>query len=188
MNFTPLAIDGAWQIDAPVHLDDRGYFREWAKEPDFVAAGVAMEIRQANMSRSCRNTVRGLHYSLAPQGQIKIVTCVEGTLDEVLVDVRVGSPTFGRVATVSLAADLGLSVFVPSGVAHGICVTSEWASLVYLLSSPYDPSRELEIDVWDEQIGVKWNLSGTALLSAKDAAAPSLLERQKADELPLFGF
>ena len=130
------AVDGLIVMDSPVWADDRGFFREWFRLADLNGAGFTA--RQANLSRSVRGVVRGLHYSLAPEGQAKVVTCVDGTLEDVIVDVRVGSPTFGAVEVVTLAGELGRSVLLPAGVAHGFCVTSEVATLAYLLSSPYN--------------------------------------------------
>ena len=105
-------------------------FASGSSRGDFDAAGLDFATEQANLSMSSRNVVRGLHYSLAPRGQAKVVTCVLGELDDVIVDVRVGSPTFGAVEIVHLAADQGRSVVLPAGVAHGFCVTSEHAALV----------------------------------------------------------
>lgn len=186
VNLRELGIAGLFVAESRVFGDDRGYFREWFKLADFELAGVHFSAEQSNLSMSSRNVVRGLHYSMSPRGQAKVVTCVYGTLDDVIVDVRVGSPTFGRVVTVSLAADEGTSVVLPAGVAHGFCVTSETAALSYLLSSPYDAPNELEIHPLDPDINVPWNLSGEANLSEKDAAAPSLAQRQGAGELPTF--
>jgi dTDP-4-dehydrorhamnose 3,5-epimerase len=159
-------------------------FAKWFKAEDvselnFVPA-------QANLSRSVRDVVRGLHYSLAPEGQAKVVTCVEGEIDDVIVDVRVGSPTFGQFEFVNLTVDSGRSVYLPAGVAHGFSVLSEHAALSYLLSSPYRPALELEIHPLDPAVALPWRLGGEALLSAKDAAAPTLAERVAAGELPFF--
>jgi dTDP-4-dehydrorhamnose 3,5-epimerase len=186
MNLVELSIPGLFVLESPVHGDDRGFFREWFKLGDFESAGVSFDARQANLSMSSRDVVRGLHYSMAPEGQAKVVTCVFGELDDVIVDVRVGSPSFARVEVVRLAANLGRSVLLPAGVAHGFCVTSEQASLSYLLSSPFNAPLELEIDPFDEQINVPWRLHGEAIVSTKDAAAPSLAARLAANELPLF--
>ena len=95
MNLVPRAIPGLYVLESPVFGDERGFFREWFKAPDAEAAGVDFTVRQANLSLSARDVVRGLHYSLAPEGQAKVVTCAAGSLDDVIVDVRVGSPTFG---------------------------------------------------------------------------------------------
>jgi dTDP-4-dehydrorhamnose 3,5-epimerase len=181
-----LAIPELSVLESPVWGDDRGFFREWFKLGDFEAAGVDFHARQANLSVSKRNTVRGLHYSLAPEGQAKVVTCVYGELDDVIVDVREDSPTFGRVEIVHLAAGDGRGVFLPAGVAHGFCVTSDEAALAYLLSSPYDPSAEFEINPFDDELAVAWTIVGEAIVSEKDAAAPSLRVRQDAGQLPRF--
>jgi len=186
VNVVELPIEGAWLLESPVWGDERGFFREWFKLPDFVTHGVDFHARQANLSQSVRNVVRGLHYSMAPEGQAKVVTCVHGTLDDVIVDVRVGSPTFARVEVVSLAGDAGRSVYLPEGVAHGFCVTSEVGVLSYLLSSPFNAPHELEIDPFDAELRVPWTITGEPIVSAKDAAAPSLAARREADQLPLY--
>jgi dTDP-4-dehydrorhamnose 3,5-epimerase len=186
VNLRELEIVGLYVAESRVFGDERGFFREWFKSSDFESVGLSFVTEQSNLSMSTRNVVRGLHYSLAPRGQAKVVTCVYGTLDDVIVDVRVGSPTFGVVVTVPLGADVGTTVVLPAGVAHGFCVTSKTAALSYLLSSPYDAPHELEIDPLDPAIAVPWSLSGDAILSEKDAAAPSLAQREAAGELPVF--
>lgn len=187
MSATELSISGTYVVESMVRADDRGFFREWFSLADLLSAGLSFHPEQANFSVSKQNVVRGLHYSLAPRGQSKLVTCVLGEFDDVIVDIRVGSPTFGAVEIVSLAADLGRSVLLPVGVAHGFCVTSESAAICYLLSSPFNAPMELEIDPFDKEINVAWKLSGGPVLSEKDAHAPSLQERQAAGELPRFG-
>jgi len=186
VKLTELSIPGLFVLDSPVHGDDRGFFREWFKSGDFEAAGVAFEAQQANLSLSGRDVVRGLHYSVAPEGQSKVVTCVLGELDDVIVDIRVGSPTYGKVEVVHLSANEGRSVLVPRDVAHGYCATSYQAALAYLISSPFNASMEFEINPFDPDIAVPWPLRGEPILSAKDAGAPSLVERRDAKELPNF--
>jgi dTDP-4-dehydrorhamnose 3,5-epimerase len=178
----PLAIEGLCEIESPVWGDDRGFFREWFKSTDLAA--LSFHTQQANLSRSTRNVVRGLHYSVAPVGQAKVVTCASGELADVIVDVRIGSPTFGVHEVVHLRGGDGRSLFLPAGVAHGFCATSDEAVLVYLLSSPYDPAHELEIHPFDATLSIQWPLSGDPVLSAKDAAAPSLAQRMSMGELP----
>jgi dTDP-4-dehydrorhamnose 3,5-epimerase len=186
VNLHELSIPGVVVATSPVWSDDRGYFREWFKSSDFADAGVDFRTEQSNLSMSIRNVVRGLHYSLAPEGQAKVVTCVFGELDDVIVDIRVGSPAFGRVEVVHLAADLGHTVFLPKGVAHGFCVTSEVAALSYLLSSPFNAAMELEIDPFDDELKVPWTIDGEPVVSEKDATAPSLADRRAAGQLPHF--
>ncbi len=187
MSATALDVEGAYVLASPVWPDERGFFREWFTRSALEELGVDLTVAQANLSMSVRDVVRGLHYSVAPEGQAKLVTCAYGTLVDVLVDVREGSPSFGAVATVELAADADRAVYLPAGVAHGFCVTSEVAALCYLLSSPYNAPMELEIDPFDPAIAVRWPLSGPAKVSDKDRDAPSLAARRAAGELPRYG-
>jgi dTDP-4-dehydrorhamnose 3,5-epimerase len=186
VNVKELTIPSLYLLESPVWGDDRGFFREWFKAGDFEEAGVSFQARQANLSMSKRNVVRGLHYSLADVGQAKVVTCAYGELDDVIVDIRVGSPTFGKVEIVHLSGDTDRSVLLPVGVAHGFCVTSDLAALTYLLSSPFNVAAELEINPFDDVLDVAWTVSGEPIVSEKDRGAPSLNERQLANELPLF--
>ncbi|HEY5111341.1 MAG TPA: dTDP-4-dehydrorhamnose 3,5-epimerase family protein [Acidimicrobiales bacterium] len=186
VKLTELSIPGLFLLESPVWSDTRGFFREWYKRGDFEESVVNFPIQQGSFSTSRRGVIRGLHYSIAPEGQAKLVTCVFGELDDVIVDIRVGSPTFGQVEVIHLAANEERSVLVPVGVAHGICVTSELAVLTYLLSSPFNAPMELEIDPFDPAINVPWTLSGEPLISEKDAAAPTLDERRRANELPIY--
>ena len=181
-----LSIPGLFVLESPVWSDDRGSFREWFKDEDFQAAGVTFHARQSNLSISKKNVVRGLHYSMAPEGQAKVVTCAHGELDDVIVDIRVGSPTFGQHEVVHLAAGEERSVYVPVGVAHGFCVTSETGALTYLLSSPFNAPFELEINPFDAELNVGWTIDGEVIVSPKDAGAPTFRERLDAKELPLF--
>jgi dTDP-4-dehydrorhamnose 3,5-epimerase len=186
MKVTQLSIVDVYLLESPVWGDSRGYFREWFKRSDLDEAGIDFPIQQANLSMSKRDVVRGLHYSLAPEGQAKLVTCAYGELDDVIVDIRVGSPTYGQVEVVHLAAEDERTVFLPGGVAHGFCVTSELGALTYLLSSPFNPSMEIEINPFDESLSVPWPLSGEAIVSEKDAQAPSLDQRRAAGQLPTY--
>lgn len=186
MKLTELSMPGLFLLESPVWSDARGFFREWYKRGDFKECDVDFPIQQGSLSTSKRGVIRGLHYSLAPEGQAKLVTCVFGELDDVIVDIRVGSPTFGQVEVIHLAANEERSVLVPVGAAHGICVTSELAVLTYLLSSPFNAPMELEINPFDPAINVPWALAGESVVSEKDAAAPTLEQRHAANELPLY--
>jgi dTDP-4-dehydrorhamnose 3,5-epimerase len=188
VKLSEFSIPGLFLLESPVWGDERGFFREWFKQSDFEASGLDFRTQQANLSMSSRNVVRGLHYSVAPEGQAKVVTCVFGDLDDVIVDVRVGSPSFGRVEVVHLAANDVRSLLLPAGVAHGFCVTSEHAALSYMLSSPFNSLMELEINPFDTHIAVPWTFHGEAIVSPKDRAAPSLGERAAANELPIFDY
>ncbi len=181
-----LSIPGLFVLESPVHGDERGFFREWYKQEDFERANVDFHVEQANLSLSSRNVIRGLHYSRASQGQAKVVTCVLGELDDVIVDIRTGSPTFGQYEIVHLVAGEGRSVLVPRDVAHGYCATTDHAALSYLISSPFNASKEFEIHPLDPDLQIPWPITGEPVLSPKDAAAPSLASRLAAKELPVF--
>ena len=186
VKLTALSIPGAFVLESPVWSDDRGYFREWFKRSDFDESGISFPIQQANLSMSKRGVVRGLHYSIAPEGQAKLVACAYGELDDVIVDVRVSSPTYGLVEVIHLSAEEERSVFVPAGTAHGFCVTSHLGALTYLLSSPFNPEMEFEINPFDTVLQVPWPLSGEAVVSPKDAEAPSMMQRLWAGQLPRY--
>lgn len=186
MKVVELSLPGVYLLESPVWGDDRGFFREWFQSRDLASAGLHFNAEQANLSTSARNVVRGLHYSLAPQGQAKVVTCVFGELDDVIVDIRVGSSTFGSYELVHLGADEGRSVLLPAGVAHGFCVSSESGVICYLLSSSFNAALEFEINPFDEEINVVWPLSGEPIVSEKDSNAPTLAQRRAAGELPRF--
>ena len=120
MKLTSLGIDGAWVAESPVWSDERGFFREWFKSEDVLAAtGINFSIQQANISQSQRRVIRGIHYSLAPEGQAKWVTCVNGRIRDVIVDIRPGSPTFGKSVFVELNGLDGLAVLIGPGLGHG---------------------------------------------------------------------
>jgi dTDP-4-dehydrorhamnose 3,5-epimerase len=184
VTLTALSIAGAYIVESKVWGDDRGFFREWFKQSELDEIGVGFPIQQANLSMSRRDVIRGLHYSIAPEGQAKIVTCAYGELVDVIVDLRVGSPTFGVVETVHLAANEERSLLLPLGAAHGFCVTSELAALTYLLSSPFNAALELEINPFDEALAIEWPITGEPIVSEKDAKAPTLADRLRDGQLP----
>ena len=113
MNLTPLGIEGAWLAESPVWSDGRGFFREWFKSADVKSAtGRNFGIEQANISLSSRGTLRGIHYSIAPRGQAKWITCVSGSIKDVIVDIRPESKSFGKWIEVDLTGDSGKAVFI----------------------------------------------------------------------------
>jgi dTDP-4-dehydrorhamnose 3,5-epimerase len=186
MELIPLSIEGLFVLEAPVWPDDRGFFREWFSAEALQVVGAGYEITQANFSHSEQNVIRGLHYSIAPEGQAKIVNCVYGNVLDVVVDIREGSPTYGVVELIPLSGDKGAVTVLPTGVAHGFSVQSQSAGVAYLLSSPYSPTFELGIKPLDPEIGVEWALLGEAILSEKDRGAPTLAQRAAAGQLPAY--
>ncbi|CAB4334874.1 MAG: dTDP-4-dehydrorhamnose 3,5-epimerase [Actinobacteria bacterium] len=185
MKLTPLGIEGAWLAESPIWSDERGFFREWFKAEDVLAAtGIDFAIQQANISQSQRGVIRGIHYSIAPQGQAKWITCVSGSIRDVIVDIRPSSPTFGKSVLVDLEALDGKAVLIGAGLGHGFASIAPSSTIAYLLSSPYSPSEEFEINPLDSELGIDWGVDLFEVsLSEKDKAAPSLAVRVKEGKL-----
>lgn len=186
MQIEPLNIEGAWVITPRIHGDDRGAFLEWFKEPAFAeAVGSPLHLAQANCSVSARGVVRGIHYADVPPGQAKYVTCVRGAVLDVIVDIRVGSPTFGKWASVTLDDKSRKAVYLQEGLGHGFASHEDGSTVVYLCSTEYNPAAEHEIHPLDPALGIDWGLgSQETELSGKDAAAPSLAEAAELGLLP----
>jgi dTDP-4-dehydrorhamnose 3,5-epimerase len=170
----PLAIEGAYEVTPVLHGDPRGLFAEWYRF-DLLAAEVGhpLELAQANLSVSARGVVRGIHYADVPPGQAKYVTCPRGAVLDVIVDLRVGSPTFGRWDSVRLDDVDRRAVYIAEGLGHGFCALTDDATLTYLCSTTYNPQRERAVHPLDPDLGIDWPES-EPVLSARDAAAPSL--------------
>ena len=186
MELTPLGIEGAWLAESPVWSDERGFFREWFKSEDIEkVTGKSFGIEQANISVSSKGTLRGIHYSVAPRGQAKWVTCVAGSIKDVIVDIRPASKTFGNWVAVDLSGNLGKAVFIGEGLGHGFIALEDNTAVAYLVSTPFSPSHEFEIDPLDEEIGINWGLNlGDLKISEKDKSAPSLSARLADGKLP----
>jgi dTDP-4-dehydrorhamnose 3,5-epimerase len=186
MNLKPLGIEGAWLAKSPVWADERGSFREWFKSEDIMAAtGIDFSIAQANLSESKRGVARGIHYSLAPMGQAKWVTCVTGAIKDAIVDIRTSSPTFGKYVTVDLVGGDGQAVLIGIGLGHGFVSLVDRTTVAYLVTSPFSPNEEFEINPLDSAIGIDWGLpAAELLLSSKDANAPGLIARRTEGKLP----
>ncbi len=186
MELTPIGIDGAWLAESPVWSDDRGFFREWFKSEDVKAAtGQDFGIEQANISLSSAGTLRGIHYSIAPRGQAKWITCVAGSIQDVIVDIRPDSKTFGQWIVVELKGDSGKAVLISEGLGHGFLALEDNTAVAYLVSTPFSPTDEYEINPLDEKIGIKWGMDFSSLkISGKDKIAPTLAERLAEGKLP----
>ena len=178
----PLRIPGAFEVTPTQHGDDRGVFLEWFSLPTFTAqAGHALTLAQANLSVSKAGTVRGIHYADVPPGQAKYVTCAAGAVRDVVVDLRVGSPTFGQWDVVLLDAVDRRAVYLSEGLGHGFCALEDGSTVAYLCSTVYNPTGEHGVDPLDPELGIDWGLdAGLLLLSPKDLEAPSLAEARPA--------
>lgn len=166
MKVFPTDLEGVLVIEPQVHRDDRGFFAETFHAPRYAAAGVTATFIQDNHSRSVRGTLRGLHAQLE-RPQAKLLRVLRGAIFDVVVDVRVGSPTFKRWISVELSDENFRQIFVPIGFAHGFCVLSDVAEVEYKCSDVYQAGDELGLAWNDPEIGVKWPVD-EPLLSPKD--------------------
>lgn len=171
MQITDLSLAGVKLIRPRVFRDDRGFFIETYSEPRYAQAGIDMTFVQDNHSRSGRGTLRGLHYQSSP-GQAKLVRAATGRIWDVVVDIRPASPTFGKWEGVELNSDDHAQLLVPIGFAHGFCVLSEFADVIYKVSSPYNPSTECSVRYDDPDIAVDWPVK-QPVLSERDLKAES---------------
>jgi dTDP-4-dehydrorhamnose 3,5-epimerase len=183
-----LGIEGAWVFTPQAHHDDRGSFAEAFRGAEFAAdLGYRLEVAQVNCSVSRRGVIRGIHYSDVPPGQAKYVTCAAGAVLDVVVDLRVGSPSFGKWEAVRLDDATRTAVFLSEGLGHAFMALSGQATVLYMCSTPYAPGREHGVDPLDPALGIAWpldELDGPPVLSQKDEAAPSLEEALRAGQLP----
>lgn len=185
MQIRELAIKGAWIAHSPTHTDNRGFFREWFKEEEVeIATGRSFTVHQANISTSNKGVLRGIHYSLANKGQGKWITCISGSIWDVVVDIRPSSPTFKEWIGIELNALSGSSLFISEGLGHGFISLEDNSTVAYLLTSKYSPTEEFEIHPLDPELGIIWPLKNPSL-SIKDAVAPTLMQQLSAGRLLL---
>ena len=182
MKVTRTALPGVLVIEPEVYSDARGFFLESYHARRYHQQGLPLEFVQDNHSLSRHGTLRGLHAQVR-RAQAKLVRVIEGEVFDVAVDIRLGSPTFGRWAGVCLSAVNRRQLFIPEGFAHGFATTSPSAQVEYKCSRYYDPDDQLAIRWDDPEIGIEWPIR-QPLLSAKDRDAPRL--RQLRDRLPHF--
>lgn len=184
MKLRPLSIEGAWEITPRQHGDPRGVFLEWYRFDRLAEeVGHPLRLAQANMSVSARGVVRGIHFAATPPGQAKYVTCVRGAVLDVVVDLRAGSPTYGRWEGVRLDDADRRAVYLSEGLGHGFCALTDDATLCYLCSETYNPAAEHCVHPLDPELAVDWPVD-TPQLSARDQDAPSLADARSRGLLP----
>ena len=187
MRVRELDIPGAWEITPTIHGDSRGLFFEWLTDRGFTSfAGHRLDVRQANCSVSAAGVLRGLHFAQLPPSQAKYVTCVSGSVFDIVVDIRLGSPTFGRWDSIVLDDSERRTVYISEGLAHGFLALQDNSTVMYLCSAEYSPQREHTICATDPALAIDWPLVDAAApsLSDRDAAAPSLDEVRQSGLLP----
>ena len=174
MRVLPTSLDGVLLLEPAVHGDDRGFFVETFRANVWGELGIDVEFVQDNHSRSRRGTLRGMHFQTDP-GQAKLVRCARGQILDVVVDLRRDSDTFGRWDGHELDDANLRQLWVPVGFAHGFCVLSEEADVVYKCSSYYDPATEAGIAYDDPDVGIAWP-DLELLVSERDRSAPRLAD------------
>jgi dTDP-4-dehydrorhamnose 3,5-epimerase len=175
--FKQLEIPGLVLVEPKRIGDGRGFFMELYKSSEFEGSGLPTAFVQDNLSHSTRGVLRGLHYQLHPHAQGKLVMALSGRIFDVAADIRHGSPTYGRWLGLELTSENGLMFYVPPGFAHGFCVLSDEATLLYKVTDEYAPECERGI-IWnDPQIAVEWPIA-EPLLSPTDVTLPPLHEAE----------
>jgi dTDP-4-dehydrorhamnose 3,5-epimerase len=187
MDIRALSIEGAFEITPRQFPDDRGVFLE-SFRGDRLAANIGhrLDIIQTNVSVSSRGTVRGVHFADVPPSQAKYVTAVSGSFIDFVIDIRVGSPTFGQWDSVLLDTVDRRALYLAEGLGHAICCLADDSSVMYLCSATYDPDREHGINPLDPALGLAVPQDVTPVLSAKDAAAPTLNQAAEQGLLPRY--
>ena len=175
--FTKLEIPAVVAIQPSVATDKRGYFLESYKESEFARGGITTRFVQENTSFSAKGVIRGLHYQLNPHAQAKLVGVASGDILDVAVDVRVGSPTYGRWVGHRLSSENHTMLFVPVGFAHGFCVLSESAFVCYRVSREYAPGSERGVRWSDSTLAIEWPVRNP-IVSEKDSSLPILREAE----------
>ena len=188
MQIRELSIPDAYEITPIVRGDDRGVFLEWYRHDRLEeAVGHSLTLRQGNTSVSKRGVVRGIHFAELPPGQAKYVTCPSGAVLDFAIDVRLGSPTFGQWDTVLLDDVDRRAIYLAEGLGHAFVALTENATVSYLVTDTYNPTREHAVNPLDEQIALQFPAeAGEPLLSPKDLEAPSLAEAERQGLLPRF--
>lgn len=183
----PLRVRDAYVVTPTQHADGRGVFLEWYSVNRFAdVLGHPLRLAQANCSVSARGTVRGIHFADVPPGQAKYVTCLTGQVLDVVVDLRVGSPTFGHCDSVVLDDVDRRAVYLAEGLGHGFCALTDNATVAYLCSETYNPGREHAVNPLDPALQLPWPPGIEPQLSAKDADAPTLAEAERVGLLPAY--
>ncbi|MDP9797477.1 dTDP-4-dehydrorhamnose 3,5-epimerase [Catenuloplanes nepalensis] len=184
MKIRPLSIEGAYEVTPVVHGDARGSFTEWLRFDKLAEVlGRPVTMTQGNISVSAAGVVRGIHYADVPPGQAKYVTCARGSVLDVVVDLRMGSPTFGAWEGVVLDDRTRRAVYLSEGLGHGFCALTDDATMTYLVSTAYNPSAEHGVHPMDPDLAIDWPAS-SPVLSGKDTNAPSFAEARAAGLLP----
>ena len=186
MKAKPLEISGAWEVELKKFDDSRGFFFESFRS-DFShdTFGRKFTVKQTNTSVSAKGVVRGIHYALVPPSQAKYVQCQKGSIMDYVIDIRIGSPTFGKSLSIELDSDTPRAIFIEEGLAHAFVALEDETVVTYLVNENFNPEREKGINPFDKELAINWPKMDL-LLSEKDKTAISLQEAKELDLLPSF--
>lgn len=177
VRFEPTEIPEVLIVETRFFKDERGFFTETYSKKNWAAEGFDETFLQDNMSLSSKGTLRGMHYQIEPHGMGKLIRAVSGSIYDVAVDLREGSPTFGKWVGKTLSAENGLAMWVPVGFAHGFLALEESTLIYYKCTNTYAPESERSIHYADPAVGIEWPMQPTSL-SPKDEVAPSLAQAE----------
>lgn len=184
MEISKLSINGAWKTYSPIIRDSRGYLKEWFNESVYLdEIGLPFNVEQSLSTMSHKGVIRGIHYSVNPISKWKWISCLNGSILDVIVDIRPNSPSFGRYETIELNHSNGMGILIQGNLGHGFQSLEENSVVVYNLSAAYVPNFEKGLNPLDTDINIRWPLQG-AIISEKDATSPSLKNAAKNQELP----
>lgn len=185
MQISQLSIDGVYLIKPVAYADDRGAFLELFSQSAFArAVGHELTVTQLNCSTSRRGTIRGIHAVALPPGQSRYIACVSGAVTDIVVDIRLGSPTFGEHIAVTLDARDREVLYLAEGHGHGFAPLTDEATVVYLCSSLHAPDRQIAVNALDPELALPWPPADTIIMSEKDRNAPTLRAAEQLGILP----
>lgn len=185
MKFHTSKIKDAWVVEGIRHEDDRGWFQELFKHSEIArATGADFQPVQINVSKSTAGVIRGIHYSIAPAGQAKFVTVMSGCVDDYIIDIRPGSPTFGTWERVRLDSRDGTAMMLGPHLGHAFQAVSPEVTVCYAVTAEYDPNSEKAINPMCPRLSIAWEPTLTPIVSPKDATAPGLEDQMRNGLLP----
>lgn len=185
MNITKLDIGGAYYIEAKRHADERGWFQEWFKKTE-IQKHIDFDFTpvQANISHSKKGAVRGIHYSIAPEGQAKLVTVMNGAINDYVIDINPNSLNFGKWTRVKLTSQDGNALLLPPHAGHAFQALTDNTTVCYLVTAEFSPSDEKGINPLCPTIDICWEDDAEMKLSDKDRSTPDLLTQRQLNQLP----
>jgi NDP-hexose 3,5-(Or5-) epimerase len=186
MEISELALAHCYRLTPTLHRDARGAFYEQVRHDVLAEVGIPFTVAQVNYSTSRKNTLRGIHGVALPPGQAKIVSCVRGGMLDMVIDLRLGSPTYGQFEVNRLDAESGIAMYLAEGLGHAFLSLTADCCVSYLCSTEHQPGRPFDVNPLDPALDLPWGLASEPLMSEKDRTAPTLAEAEAAGLLPSY--